>query len=201
MKRTFLFTLLLLLTIFNSYSQQRKLPLTISIFTNASSLPPGVVTQLFSEPLHPGIHAGTYFKWNSSLKHELFQTAKLGYFYHRYSQHAIQAFTETGYRFNFGKGFSVGPLLGGGYLHSIPDTQIFNLGEDGMYKKQNKWGRPQAMATTALEGSYTIRRDTDNPIRLFVNYQFWFQFPFVRQYVPVLPSTALHFGLSLPVSR
>jgi hypothetical protein len=125
MKKLYLsFALILLFPVLNGHSQTRDIPVSISVFNNATALPPGVLRSLFSAPVHPGVQVGTYFPWNSGERHELFQTLKLGYFYHRYSQHGIQIFSEGGYRYHIGRGFSAGPLIGAGYLHSIPDTQI-----------------------------------------------------------------------------
>lgn len=182
-----------------SKAQRPSFPLTFSLFTNASSLPPGVLTNLFNSPLHPGFTLGTEFKYNQSEKHELLQTVKLGYFYHRYSQHAVQLYTEGAYRLYPIKNFSLGPLLGLGYLHSFPDTQLFELNNAGEYKRKTNFGKPQAMATLSLETGYSINREEAAPIRIFLNYQCWIQFPFVKQYVPILPSTALHIGISMPL--
>jgi hypothetical protein len=181
--------------------QGQQWPLSISVFNNATALPPGVITSLVSEPLHPGFTIGTAYKYNNSVQHELFQTVKLGYFYHRYSQHAIQFYTETGYRYNTRYGLDFGPLLGGGYLHSVPATQVFELNNAGEYAKRASIGRPQAMVSTALEVGYSTARLTQRPLRFFMTYQFWLQFPFVKQYVPLLPSTALHAGVSFPLSK
>ena len=182
-------------------AQSNSRPLNVSVFSNAASLPPGVLTKLFSEPLHPGITIGTAFRYNSHPKHALFQTAKLGYFYHRYSQHAIQLYSEAGYRYHTNVGLDFGPMLGGGYLHTIPATQVFVLNENGQYKRKNNLGSPQAMISTALELGYTPNKMAPTPIRFYLNYQFWLQFPFVRQYVPLLPGTAMHLGVSVPFSR
>jgi hypothetical protein len=202
MKKNYLKCLLVLLLLpVTGMAQNQGSPLTISVFTNATSLPPGVLANLFVYPLHPGVTIGTAFKYNDSERHEIFQTVKLGYLYHRYSQHAAQLYTEGAYRFNFKNGIGIGPLLGLGYLHSFPDTQIFELQENGEYEKKISFGKPQVMATVAVEAGYTFSISEARPVRVFMNYQFWLQFPFVRQYVPLLPNTALHVGVSVPLEK
>jgi hypothetical protein len=69
-------TLLLLffVSIFSSgYAQEQtpvKRPLTLSIFNTGTQLP----GSLFTLPVHPGLSAGTAFRYNRSEKNELYQT-------------------------------------------------------------------------------------------------------------------------------
>jgi hypothetical protein len=169
--------------------------------SNTTLLPPGILTRLFAEPLHPGFSLGTSYKYFNTGRHELLQTAKMGYFYHRYTQHAVQLYTELGYRYYTKLGLDLGPLLGGGYLHSIPDTQIFELNGQGEYERKTNLGKPQIMLSSSLEIGYTTSVLSLNQLRFFMAYQFWLQSPFVKQYVPLLPNTALHIGLSVPLRK
>jgi hypothetical protein len=75
--------------------------------------------------------------------------------------------------------------------------------EDGRYVKKANFGRPQLMATASLTAGYDIKAKGKLPLRLFLQYQFWLQTPFVNKYVPLLPNTALHIGAiyQLPIHR
>jgi hypothetical protein len=48
MKKIYLsFALILLFPVLNGYSQTRDIPVSISVFNNATALPPGVLSSLF----------------------------------------------------------------------------------------------------------------------------------------------------------
>ncbi|MGZ5304719.1 MAG: hypothetical protein ACXWDO_11440, partial [Bacteroidia bacterium] len=65
---------------------------------------------------------------------------------------------------------------------------------DGVYVRKPNYGKPEAMGSIAVGAGYKI----NDGVRIFTNYQFWLQAPFIKQYVPVLPNTALHLGISYP---
>ncbi len=171
-------------------------PLSVSIFNNATQLPGQGELGVWGIPVHPGIVAGTEFRYNHNPRHEWFQTVRAGYFYHRYVQHGIQLYSEFGYRRHFTSPLDFESRLGAGYLHSIPAARIFELSPEGEYSPQRSPGRPQAMISFAVGGGYTI--PSSNGFRLFLAYQFYLQMPFVKEYVPMLPNTALHAGVSFP---
>ena len=189
------FYLLLLFTCFTIHclAQSNTIPITVSVFNNGTSLPGTGYAGVFSKTVHPGITLGTYHLYQSKKKHELFQSFKLGYFFHRHAQHAVQLYSELGYRYLTASGFYADAALGAGYLHSFADVQQFKF-EDGVYKKKPNLGRPQLMATFAVSAGYDFAKQK-LPLRLFAQYQFWMQTPFVKKYVPLLPNTALHLGI------
>ncbi len=202
MKKIYSFVIFFLLVTAPGRAQpSQRWPLQVSVFSNATLPLPGVVTRLFAEPLHPGFSLGTTYTYLRKGKHALLQTAKAGYFYHRYSQHAIQLYTEAGYRLHTRPGLDAGLLLGGGYLHAIPTNQVFTWNNRGEYERGKKLGRAQVMFSTSLEFGYTTSALADAPVRFFLGYQFWLQAAFVKEYVPVLPNTTLHVGVSIPLRK
>ena len=80
-----------------------KRPLIVSVFNLATRLP-GAGGGFM--PLHPGLSAGTEFRYNHSAKNQWFQTAKLGVSYHQYVQTSAQLFSEAGYRRDIWRGRS-----------------------------------------------------------------------------------------------
>jgi hypothetical protein len=166
--------------------------ITLDVFSNATTLPtrPG---SLF-KPIHPGMTLGGDFRYNKNDTNRLAQTVKLGIFHHGLVQTGIQLYSEFHYSHLFKKRLTIDAFIGGGYIHSIPDHQIFVL-KNGVYEKKANWGKPEIMGTFSVGASYiTDSWKRDPRTRIFVNYQFWVQTPFVNQYVPVLPNTALHIG-------
>ncbi|MBK8642724.1 MAG: hypothetical protein IPN15_11095 [Saprospiraceae bacterium] len=128
------------------------------LFFNANTmLPGGGDLFLTSSVLHPGFHIGAEFMWKNKGNNQLLYTTKLGYFYHRNSQYAIQLFGEIGYRrWMAAKHFSLESRLAVGYLHSIPDLQVFKIDDSGNYQNGKGIGRPQAMIALSLCPSYTF---------------------------------------------
>jgi hypothetical protein len=196
----FVFISLLLILPLRGFPQEKTIPISFTIFNNGSTLPGSGYLGIFSKTIHPGFSLGTYFLYHKGNKHEFFQTVKLGYFYHRFSQQAIQLYSEAGYRYLTKSGLYGEGLLGLGYLHSIPDVQIFKL-EDGKYVKKHNFGRPQLMISTGIAVGYDFSKHSSLPLRLYLLYQFWMQTPFVNKYVPLLPNTALHLGISYQLHK
>ncbi len=191
---TVLFFVFLLFSL-KSFAQNRsQFPVVVSVFNVASELPGTGYLGVFTTPVHPGVSVGSEYTYNSSPSHQLFQTAHLSYLFHQYAQHGIQLYSEFGYRYWLKNGLHFGPKLGIGYLHSIPDAQVFKLNEDGTYDRKFNFGRAQFMADFVIQLGYEFRRD--NPIDVFLNYQFFMQMPFVNEYVPILPNSALHVGVA-----
>lgn len=171
----------------------RELPISLSIFNNGTAMPGGGYLGVFSKTVHPGLTLGTYHSYRKSKQSDLFQTIKLGYFYHRHAQHAIQLYTELGYRHNIYRQIYAEALFGVGYLHSIADLQQFKF-DNGKYVPLNSTGRPQAMVAASLIAGYNLQQACNIPLKLFVQYQFGIQTPFVNKYVPLLPNAAFHIG-------
>ena len=183
----------------NPLPSSTKLPIVASVFNNGTLLPGGGELGVFSIPVHPGVSIGTEFRYKSHQQNEWFQTAKLAYHYHHYVQHSIQLYSELGYRRHFKNPLDVGARGGLGYLHSIPDAQVFELDSEGTYQSKNSIGRAQLMTGLSLELGYALSEEGTLPTRVFVAYQFYLQMPFVQKYVPLMPNTALHVGVSFPL--
>jgi hypothetical protein len=196
-RKNYIFILLLLSSQFliAQATVGEKLPLVVSVFNLGTVLPGTGIAGVFTVPVHPGISAGTEFRYNKSNTNQWFQTARLGIFHHRLVQTGIQLYSEVGYRRSIWKGIGAELRLGTGYLHAFTATEIFKL-KDGQYQKKADWGRPQFMAGGTFGVSYVL--PIKNSPRAFLDYQFYLQMPYVKSYVPQLPSTALHLGLAFP---
>ncbi len=166
----------------------------LTLFNNGTFMPGKGKLGIWSTPLHPGISIGRHFQYSAGKKYRLFQTAKLGYFYHQNAQHGIQAYTELAYRYRFTQDWYAEPRLGAGYLLSIPAIQVFEF-NNGAYREQAFKGRHQFMGGLTLNIGYSFQRSCKIPIDGFVGYQFWVQSPFVNKYVPVLPNNSVQLGV------
>lgn len=177
------------------FSQRHKMEHVSMAFTTLhTAFPFGSFSRLFTEDLHPGLEIGTSFNWVTKRKHDWFQTIQFGYSYHRFIQHSIALYSEGGYRYKFIKSFSAEAKLGAGYLHAIPTGKIFKL-ENGAYEKKANLGRPQALVALTFN---IQKRLSPAGHAVFIQYQQRLQLPFIKSYVPLLPSNMLMAGIKIP---
>lgn len=181
--------------------EKKKRELQVSVFNNATALPLSGKLGIFHSPLHPGFSAGVSTHLNQHLRHQLWLSGKIAYLYQQRVQHGIQIYPELGYRFVFDNAIGVGPKLGIGYMHAFTDLQQFELNNQGEYERVKTRGTPSLMASFGLELGYDLQKKIHIPARLFTYYQLWFQTPFVRSYVPVLPNAALHLGCAFYLTK
>lgn len=180
----------------------QSIPIRVTFFNNGTFLPGGGKAAVFSVPVHPGIEVAAEHTWHKGNKSELFQTAALGYYYHRFSQHGIRLYSEFGWRYKGSCRLGFEARLGAGYLHAIPDVQVFKLNDDGVYEKASKFGRPEfILPSVALALNYDLKKDDPRSPKFQLGYQLWMMMPFVKNYVPVLPNSALHLGVIVPFKR
>src|SRR5690625_2817159 len=171
---------------------RQKYPLEISVFNNGNFLPGGGKLGIWSAKIHPGIRIGTRFTYIIKKKSSLFQSAYLGYFFHKNAQHGLQLYTNFIYRYDFKFPLFMEAGIGAGYLHSFSDIDIFAF-EDGVYHKKANTGRAQWMADFSIKAGYALTKN-NLPFDVYLDYQFWLQSPFVNKYVPILPHNSLHLG-------
>ncbi len=171
---------------------------SIAFTTMHTAFPFKSFSALFVKEFHPGFQVGTGFNWKTREKHDWFQTFNFGYSYHRFLQHSFALYSELGYRYKFLKTFSTSAQLGAGYLHALPVGKIYKLNDEGNYIKKTNLGRPQAMAAFSMELSKKI---TASGVAVLLTYQQRLQLPFIKSYVPLLPSNILMAGIKIPVIK
>ncbi|MEP7196081.1 MAG: hypothetical protein ABI851_06135 [Saprospiraceae bacterium] len=200
--RPYIFLLCLFIFLSEIQAQNNQIqPRFLLSIMNANTMLPGKGDlYLSSTKVHFGFNFGVEYDIKNSLKRQWIYSFNTGYFYHKDVQHAIRLFGDIGYRrYLFSTNFSLESRFGLGYLHSIPDLQVFKLNQEGNYINGKGFGRAQAMAALSIAPSYTFRRTGLNPIRIFIDYQFMIQTPFVNNYVPILPYNLFHIGVSTPI--
>lgn len=197
MKRILIFLTICFCTHLSLFSQRHKPDhYSIAFTTLHTDFPFGSFSNLFTKEFHPGFEVGTGITWKTKGKHAWFQDFQFGYSYQRFVQHTVVLYSEFGYRHQFLKTFSAEATIGAGYLQAISAVKVFKLQSNGAYKKKNTIGRPQALGSLSVEISKKISADGKS---LFLNYQQRLQLPFIKSYVPLLPSNILMFGIKVPV--
>lgn len=195
MKNIFLLIILITLSVsgFAQKDTSKRFPVIISIFNNATMLPGSGTLGIINTPVHPGIRIGTLINLKESGKKVFFITFNLASYYHRLSQTAIQIYPELCYRYKFNNGLGINAQVLLGYLLAKPDLQVFELDNNGQYQSKTVL-RSQVMTGAGIGVSYKLMKNTTNPLQIFINYHFFLQMPYVKNYVPMLPNTALHVG-------
>lgn len=173
-------------------------PVAISVFNNATLLPPASLTAVSNQPLHPGFAVSYEFGGKEKEKYKWFQNVSLGYFYHRYVDQAILLYSQAGYRRYFGKFSAEGSLLGG-YMHSILLTDRAVKQSNGTYQVKQGFGKPQFIFGAGIGFGYNFG-SVEKLRRLFLNYDIRMQTPFVKSYVPLLPNGSLSAGIQFTIN-
>jgi len=154
----------------------------------------------FQGPFHPGVTAGANVRLNQNTKHQVFESFKVGYLYHPYIQHAIQAYTEFGYKYKADAGYAIAPVIGGGYVHSIPTEKVMRLQDDGTYKVVTRWGRPNWLISLGLNAGYDLSKAIKKPISVYVSYRLQVQGTFIHKTSPFLPYSSIGLGVATPLA-
>ncbi|MGE5356943.1 MAG: hypothetical protein ACM3PT_11960 [Deltaproteobacteria bacterium] len=173
---------------------------SVSIFNNATMLPPASITAVFDQPIHPGIMFTTEFGWKEKTKGKWFQNANLAYFYHELANHSFLIFSQAGYRRYFGR-FTLEGSLNTGYMHCISLVdRIVTDKTTGKYKESKGIGRPQFIFGAGTAVGY--RFNTGSRLqRVFLAFDIRMQMPFVKSYVTILPNGALSIGCQFKINK
>jgi len=173
--------------------------ISVAFSNSQPAMPFGKFSALFTGNQHPGIEFSTGFNWITKPKHDWTQTFNLCYSYHRWVQHSLVFYTETGYRYKLPAGFSIDSKLGLGYMRSIVATETFSDGmEDGKQYSKITSGRSQTVASLSFGVSKKINPPTG--CRVFLYYQQRIQMPFINSYVPLLPYSIVKAGFGIPLN-
>ncbi|MFH1119415.1 MAG: hypothetical protein V1775_06295 [Bacteroidota bacterium] len=203
--------------ILNAQSWKSR-PFSVSMFNNATLLPPASVFAVFNQPVHPGIAFSYEFGWRETTRSPMFrnintfalggqkvytgkwfQNISLSWFYHRYVNHAVLLTTQAGYR-RYIKKFSAEASLHAGYMHAFQLTERAVRKADGSWKSEKGYGRPQFVTGAGIGIGYDAGYHY-NIRRVFINYDFRLQMPFVKSYVPLLPNGILSLGLQFTLFK
>ncbi|MHC1773881.1 MAG: hypothetical protein AB9834_00575 [Lentimicrobium sp.] len=193
-------------------------PFSVSLFNNATLLPPASFTAVFNQPIHPGISFAYEFGGRETIKSPMFrnintyalggskvytgkwfQGVALSWFYHRYVNHAALLTVYAGYR-RYLKKFSLEGSLHGGYMHAFLLNERAVMQQNGSWKSEKGSGKPQFVAGAGIGAGYDAGYHY-NIRRIFINYDFRLQMPFVKSYVTLLPNGLLSVGLQFSLFK
>lgn len=171
---------------------------SILFYSTQSALPFGKGVRLFTDDFHPGIEVGRTRMLQQKENHDWMIQLHVGYFFHRFVQHAVYVDLDMGYRYKIGN-LGIESFLGAGLLQSIPATAKLKLNDTGDYTNNKGIGRLQVSANLGLGLSYIFRSGSLKDIRFFTRYGQRIQFPFINAYVPLLPYNSFSIGGEWPI--
>ncbi|MEY3442458.1 MAG: hypothetical protein RLZZ519_739 [Bacteroidota bacterium] len=171
-------------------SQPKPLPISISLFNEATALP---FTRFFTTPTHPGIQLGTEWNYKQGAHGRLFQTANVFYFYHRHLAQAVGVHSELAYEYRFKPGLALQGMLGIGYMHSFRTAPEFDF-VNGEYVAKNDAGSARLYPSLSMDIGYYLQKENAYSPKIFLRYQSWVEFPYSPGFIPVMTHINLHLG-------
>lgn len=189
--RNFLVIVLLIIPSWLVAQQWKSYPYSVAVFNNATMMPLPSLVAITNQPIHPGFLISSEFGWKERKKHKWFQDINLGYMYHRLAFQSILLYTKAGFRQEFCR-FNADASLQAGYMHSFMLTDRLVRQDDGSYKSETGWGKPQFITGAGLAVGYNFGKEKIR--RIFLSYDFKIQMPFVKSYVTFLPNGSLGVG-------
>jgi hypothetical protein len=171
-----------------------------SVFNNQYYFPFLGIKNLVGSKYHPGLAFGYTRNLKVKKKSIFYLDAKLGVYHHRFIQTGIQLYGDIGYRFLLPRNFDISTDITLGYLHAILHQTSFKADGDGNYKKVKNYGKSQFMTGIGIGVGKQIH-SSSGTMRVFIKYQPWFQMPFIKSYVPLLPNNSMHLGVNFNISK
>lgn len=139
-----------------AFAQVKSIPINLMVFNESTAIP---FTNLFTNPIHPGIQIGTEFNYKENPRTRLFQTANVSYFYHKHLNQGFAISSEIGYEYRLKIGFSFTSLLGLGYMHTFNNAEEFTF-DNGSYVQKPDKGNARLFPSISIDfGYYFLKRN------------------------------------------
>ena len=171
-----------------------------SVFNNQYYLPFAGVKNIFTSKYHLGLSAGIVKNIKEKKKSTTYYDLMLGVYHHRFIQTGIQLYGNVGYRYKLPQKFYISSEFGIGYLHALIHQKSFKADDNGNYSKVKTIGKPQLLIAIGIIAGKQVNI-LNKQGRIFLNYQPWFQMPYIKSYVPLLPNNSFHLGFDLIIDK
>lgn len=185
------FIIFLCISLFCLGSFSQDIPLRLAFGDEATAIP---YTKLFSTPFHPVVQAGTEFGYMENSHNHLYQTANLGYIYHKYLYQGIYLSTELGYDYRFDFGLNLKALFGLGYLQTFAVSDEYQF-KDGEYVLGKDRGNARLMPSLSIGAGYRIKPHEEHSPEVFLLYQSWLEYPYSPGFIPLMTHIDLMIGM------
>lgn len=188
---------LITVSVLPALGQKKDFPVNISVFNEATAIP---FTKIITLPVHPGLQAGIETDYRSWKHSRIYQTANLSYFFHNHLNQGLGLDTEFGYEYRAGSGFSLGGLLGIGYMHTFATTGEY-IFKGGQYEEEADHGNARFFPSLSLDAGYYINPGSKFNPRVFIRYKSWIEYPYSPDFIPVMAHINLHAGVRFNITN
>ncbi len=140
---------------------------------------------------HPGLMIGTQSELRRTPRHQMYYTLNTGIYTHRKNHNAFMLSSEIANRLSTKQGLFGELLIGGGYLHTWPQGDVYIREDDGGVKQSTDWGRPHLMVSSSLGIGWQSPKE--NSRAYFLRIVAFGEYPYNGI---MLPHLGLHTGVA-----
>ena len=139
---------------------------------------------------HPGLMIGAKSELRRTHRHQMYYTLNTGIYTHRKNHNAFILSSEIANRLSTKKGLFGELLLGGGFLHTWPQGDVYIREDDGGVKKSRSWGHPHLIVSSSLGMGWQSPKE--NSRAYFLRIVAFGEYPYNGI---LLPHLGLHTGV------
>jgi len=155
-------------------------------------------SKIFINKFYPLSTLGTEFNYRNKKISQIYQTAKIGWYYNKYNTSAFFINSEIGYRYTFGFGLFADANLGVGYSQLFHPNAIYILNSHREYEQVRDRGKPSIMADYLFSIGFYLAKRVKRPVSIFIRYGNYIQL-FYNPDIPVLPQNSFQMGARINI--
>jgi hypothetical protein len=171
--------------------KEQSWPLVIAFSAHSYSWP---ITKSFVTPIQPGFKIGTEYVYSTKNNHKTLQSFNLGYFHNPEFLNAYYINSYFTYRYTTSFNLFIDGAIGAGYIHRRHAREVFKLNDNGEFESKKDWGSPGVQAGFSLGAGYNFDI-SDRKVGMFINYEWFVNYPHVKGDIPFLPHSLYHIGI------
>jgi hypothetical protein len=132
--------------------------------------------------------------YSAKKNYKILQTLTLGYFQNPEFLKAYYLNSYFTYRYTAPFRLFADGAIGAGYFHRRHTREVFKLNKDGVYESKTDWGSPGVQVGLNLGAGYAFNVK-NKQMDLFINYEWFINYPHVKGDIPFLSHSLYHIGI------
>lgn len=169
---------------------QSHFPIKLAISNESTAIP---YTKFFTRPIHPTLQVGTEYIYINKLHSEFYQTANLGYIYHKHLYQGVYVNTGIGYDLKTRFGLRLKSNLEIGYLHTFSTQDEYQF-KNGEYVNGIDKGNSRVMPILSVGLGFSFKKENKVLSELFALYKSWIEYPYSPGFIPLMSHINLEIG-------
>ncbi len=174
-----------------------KHPVDLAFGSASAGMP---FTNFFKSPFFPMVSAGTEFYYKQKDNFDFYQSARLNYYYSKYSTSGVVLNSEVCFRYKFNSGLFADAGLGIGYDHVFRPNAIFRQNNNGEYEQVTDWGTPRLLTDFFLSVGYDLSKKSEMLLSIYLKYGNYIDILYAPD-IPALPRNILQIGVRYYISK